>query len=300
MNTKLVKLFITFLLINISFFTIALPKQKTIGEWNNELLIRSERTTDLPNDREDLERTQITLWMELTAPINKNFSFGVSVRGNKSSDDPANNLINLDNSESNTFELDQSFLDWNMSDTGFLRMGKQYLPTKLSTMVWDKDLSVSGGVFSNRWFDDSDNEYDFAFGSGKINHLFNDEVKISFLNFHYTTPIASSFFTVGGSAIKLTETDTLINGEFNLRRTNNDAALLEEFEVAILDLNFTFDLFDQAIEFGIEAGQNFALEENNQMTRVNLIIGDNQIKKGWQMNVHFQDIEQDAVVAAFN
>ena len=121
-----------------SFSLKALPKQETIGEWNNELLLRSERTTGLPGGREDLERTQLTILMELTAPVGDNFSFGVSIRANKSTDDPANNLVNLDNSESNIFELDQSYLDWNFSESGFFRIGKNYLPTNLSTMVWIK------------------------------------------------------------------------------------------------------------------------------------------------------------------
>lgn len=36
-----------------------------------------------------------------------------------------------------------------------------------------------------------------------------------------------------------------------------------------------FDLFNQSISLGFEAGQNIAVDENNQMKRVNLVLGYN-------------------------
>ncbi len=46
------------------------------------MLLVSENTSGLPGGREDLERSRLFLWLELNAPINESFSFGVSVYGN--------------------------------------------------------------------------------------------------------------------------------------------------------------------------------------------------------------------------
>jgi len=108
------------------------------------------------------------------------------------------------------------------------------------------------------------------------------------------------FFTYGGSVVQVTNTETLVEAEFNLRRTNTDEALQTGFEIVLFDLSMSFDLFNQSIRLGFEAGQNMAVDDNNQMKRINFVIGDNQISGGLQFNIHYQDIEQDAAVAAFN
>ena len=300
MKNKLIHvLFFVFLSVS-SLPLDALPKQETIGEWNNELLLRTERTSNLPGGQEDLERTQLTIWMELTAPINDNFSFGFSVKGNKGTDDKEDNLRNLDNSASNDAEVDQFYLDWNLSDESFIRVGKNYSPTHFSTMIWDKDIITRGVSYNNFWITDSESEFDLSLGSSKVEHIFNEETTINFINFHHSFGFDSFFLTYGASAVIFEDTQALIDGEFNLRRTNTDEALREGFEIGIVDVSFNFDLFDQSIKLGFEFGQNFALDDRNQMKRFNFVIGDNQIPGGWQFNLHFQDIDQDAAVAAFN
>ena len=293
---------VLFIALLFGFSVNALPKQETIGEWNNELLLRSERTTGLPGGREDLERTRLTIWMELTAPIDDDFSFGFSIKGNKGTDEADENLRNLDNSESNTLDVDQFYLDWNFSDDSFLRFGKSYMASSFSTMIWDKDIVTRGASYNHHWMigSESESEIDLSFGSSQVEHIFNEETTLNYINLHHTIGFDGLFITYGGSAIQITNTETLIEGEFNLRRTNTNEALRLDFEIILLDLTMNFDIFDQSISLGFEAGQNMAVDDSNQMKRINFVIGNNQIPSSLQFNFHYQDIEQDATVAAFN
>ena len=148
------------------------------GEWFADVLIRREQTTDLPNNREDLERTRLFLWAELDAPINNDFSLGTSIYANYGSDDASENRANLDNSESDTIELDQFFIQWHHTESGSAWIGKHYLPVDLSTMVWDKDIFTVGVSSVNQWTNDSDAEILIAFGAHRVEHIFSDESSI--------------------------------------------------------------------------------------------------------------------------
>lgn len=272
-------------------------EDQTIGELSGEVLLLSEDTSGLPNGREDLTRSRLFLWLELEAPINESFSFGVSVYGNLGTDKEEDNRRNLDNSPSNTTEFDQVYLDWNFSEEGFLRMGKQYIPTRLSSMLWDKDISSVGLSISQGWLDDQENEYQLSAGSYTVEHLFSEETKLSFADFHFTVPVADIFLSSGLTLMHVTDTEFLLQD--NVQRTNTPEALQEGFEIASVDLSLNFSILGQSVTTGVEASKNFAIDEANQAYRVNLIVGDNAVEGGWQFNLHYQDIERDASVAAY-
>lgn len=272
-------------------------EHETIGELEGELLLINENTSGLPGGREDLERTRLFLWMELNAPLSEAFSFGASVYGNIGTDDEQDNRRNLDNSESNTIKFEQFYIDWNFSENGFIRGGKQTIPIKLSTMLWDKDIETLGATLSVDWLGEQNEEYQAAAGAYEIEHIFSEQSKFAFANFHFTVPVGDSFITSGITVMQVTDTGFLIQD--NVRRTNTEAALVEGFDIALLDLSVVFSMFEQPLVIGLEASQNFALNDANQAYRINFILGDNAVEDGWQLNLHYQDIERDAAVAAF-
>lgn len=272
-------------------------EDQTIGEWNGEFLLVNENTSGLPGGREDLERTRLFLWMGLDAPLNDSFSFGGSFYGNVGTDDEEDNRWNLDNSPSNTVEIDQIYLDWNFSENSFLRAGKQYIPVKLSTMVWDKDTTTVGLSLTYNWLDEQDNEYQVGAGGYTVEHLFSEESKLSFVDFHFSVPVGDIFLSSGIMYMQVTDTEFLLAD--NVQRTNTAAALIEGFEIALVDLSVNFSVFEQPVLVGVEASQNFAMDDANQAYRVNFIIGDNAVEGGWQFNLHYQDVERDAAVAAY-
>lgn len=275
----------------------AFPEEDSNGEINTEILLVSENTSGLPNSREDLNRTRLFVWSEINASISEDFSFGVSYYGNLGTDEQQDNRRNLDNSESNTSEIDQYFLDWNFSENGFIRGGKQYIPSKLSTMLWDRNIKTVGVSLKYDWLDEQDNEYRLAAGNYTVEHLFSEESKLAFADFHFSLPVSNILLTAGLTAMQVTDTEFLLQD--NVRRTNTAVALLEGFDIALVDLSMQFSIADQSVSFGIEASQNFALDDANQAYRVNFIVGDNAVENGWQFNLHYQDIERDAAVAAY-
>ncbi len=269
----------------------------TIGELTGEVLLQSENTSGLPGGREDLERTRLFLWLDLEAPINDNFSFGVSFYGNLGTDDEDDNRRNLDNSPSNTSEIDQAYLDWNFSGDGFLRVGRQKIPASLSSMLWDRDISTLGVSLKYDWLSEQDNEYAFTAGNYTVEHLFSEDTKLSFADFHFSIPAGDMFVSSGVTVMQVTDSEFLLQD--NVQRTNNVAALQEGFEIVSADLSLDFSLFDQPLTAGIEASKNLAVDNANQAYRVNLILGDSAIADGWQFNLHYQDVERDASVAAY-
>ncbi len=215
----------------------------TIGELTGEVLLQSENTSGLPGGREDLERTRLFLWLDLEAPINDNFSFGVSFYGNLGTDDEDDNRRNLDNSPSNTSEIDQAYLDWNFSGDGFLRVGRQKIPASLSSMLWDRDISTLGVSLKYDWLSEQDNEYAFTAGNYTVEHLFSEDTKLSFADFHFSIPAGDMFVSSGVTVMQVTDSEFLLQD--NVQRTNNVAALQEGFEIVSADLSLDFSLFDQ-------------------------------------------------------
>ena len=294
---KSIKSIITIIVLCHCSLVFAFFENESIGELEGEVLLLSENTSGLPGGREDLERSRLFLWLDLNAPLNESFSFGVSVYGNVGTDDEEDNRWNLDNSESNTVKFQQFYLDWNFSENGFVRGGKQTIPTKLSSMLWDKDIESIGASLIVDWLDEQDFEYRVAAGAYEVEHIFSEQTKMAFADIHFSMPIGDAFLTTGFTAMQVTDTEFLIQD--NVRRTNTEAALIEGFDIILLDLSMAYSIFDQPLVIGVEGSQNYALDDANQAYRFNIILGDNAVEGGWQFNLHYQDIERDAAVAAF-
>jgi hypothetical protein len=109
----------------------------------------------------------------------------------------------LDNSESNTLDVDQFYLDWNFSDhhssnSSFLRIGKSYMASQLSKMVWDKYIVTRGVSYNNHWMIGTESGFDLSFGSSQVEHIFNQETTLNYINLHHTFGFDSLFLTYGG------------------------------------------------------------------------------------------------------
>ena len=268
------------------------------GEWFADLLVRREQTTDLPNNRADVERTRLYFWAELDAPINDSFSLGASIYANYGSDDSADNRANLDNSETDVFEFDQFFIQWHHSESGSALIGKHYLPVNLSTMIWDKDIFTLGVSSVNQWTNDSDAELLLAFGVHRVDHIFSDQTNMAYAQFQYEQFVGDNLLTSSLSLVAFEDTEFLITD--NVVRTNTALSLQEGFEIALVDISMSFSIGDVGASIGFEAMQNFAVDDDNAGSRLNFILGDSGVENGWQVNLHYQDIERDAAVAAFN
>ncbi|TQV76843.1 hypothetical protein FLL45_02485 [Aliikangiella marina] len=290
--------FLLLLLCSLSLSVIAKEPGPEDGEWFVDLLLRQEQTTDLPNNREDIERTRLFFWADLNAPINSDFSLGASIYGNYGSDDAQDNRTNLDNSETDTVEVDQFFIQWHHSESGSAWIGKHYLPVALSAMVWDKDIFTVGISSVNEWTTESDAEVLIGFGVHRVEHIFSDQTNMAFAQFEYGQFLGDIFFTTSLSLVAFEETEFLVAD--GVVRTNSTEALQEGFELALLNLGIDFAIGDVGASFSIEALNNLAVDDNNTGTRFNLVIGDSSVKNGWQANVHYQDLERDAAIAAFN
>lgn len=291
----------SFLISGFSLFSVSACAQELgpkDGEWFVDLLLRQEQTTDLPNNRDDLERTRLFLWAELGAPINSDFSFGASIYFNYGSDDDSDNRANLDNSESDAAEIDQFFIQWNHSESGSAWIGKHYVPINLSTMVWDKDIFTVGISSINEWTTESDAEVLVGFGVYRVEHIFSEETNMVFAKLQYGQFLGDNLVTSSLFLVVFDETEFLITD--NVARTNTAAALQEGFEIALVSIATDFSIGDIGATLSIEGMQNFAIDDENMGSRINFILGDNGVKNGWQASVHYQDIERDAAVAAFN
>lgn len=294
-NSRAVLLFFSFL--GALPASAEMASQDTVGELSTELLIRHENTSGLPNGRNDLSRTRLFLWTDLEAPINESFSFGLSYRGNVGTDDESDNRRNLDNIPSNTGDWDQYFLDWNYSDDWYVRAGKFRLPVMLSSMLWDSKLAGKGALLKGEWFDDEDNQYLVVAGAIKVDHYLSENTKFSFAKFQFFTSLDSFDISSGLSAYRISETDNLISD--NIVRQNSNAGLQSDFDIVLAEFSVTFGLFDKPFTVGVEAAENSGQDSANRAQRINMIVGDNSVEGGYQFNFHYQDIERNAVVAAF-
>ena len=297
MKLKFITVFSLVLMNGLVLSVVAREPGPEDGEWFTDILLRQEQTTDLPNNREDIERTRLFFWAELDAPINSDFSLGASIYGNYGSDDDEDNRANLDNSETDTVEVDQFFIQWHHSESGSAWIGKHYLPVALSAMVWDKDIFTVGISSVNEWTTESDAEVLIGFGVHRVEHIFSDQTNMAFAQFEYGQYLGDVFLTSSLSLVAFEDTEFLVAD--GVVRTNTTTALQEGFELALVNLAIDFAIGDIGAFLSIEALNNFA-DDNNTGARYNLVIGDSSVKNGWQTSFHYQDLERDAAIAAFN
>lgn len=262
-----------------------------------DLLLRADRVSGLPNNREDLERAKGRLRLG-TIWQGDSVSFGLAGEAGQGSDDNADNLINNDVEASDAAGLDQLWLRWQANEHASVQAGKAPITLDLTPLLWDDDLrpvGVSarlGTVLGDtlRWqldlggFEpDPLNERSATLGAVQ-------------LGWHWREGAPFAFGALLGY-LEWSDLDGYARA--GLGRGNSLAGGRYVNDYRLLDAQFYLRsrVFDLPLEARIDRVHNLDAAANDDGTRASLVLGD-RFQGGWEFGWAWQRIQRDAVLAA--
>lgn len=268
--------------------------------FGGDLWLGQDHVSDLPNGRDDLNRTRGRLRFGATWMFAPSWEFVGSARIAQGSDHNDDNRRNNDNERSDSFGVDQVLLRWRASENASLQFGKAPLPLDLSAMLWDPDLRPAGVAFERSVALGEFDRLHMVAGFFAGDHLYGDDSRIGAAqigwNWREGAPLRGSaqlawldFSSIDELARQgLGRTNALVGGNYR-----NDYRLLD------LQLGGHMEAGNWPIDLSIDLVRNFGADVERDGGRVSLSVGDHRQPGGLQFGLALHRIQRDAVLAAF-
>jgi hypothetical protein len=265
-----------------------------------DFVLRGDRVTGLPNNRDDLERARARLRLGALWQGDGALSFGVAGEAGIGTDDNRDNLINNDVEKSDAVGLDQAWLRWRWSPHVGAQLGKAPLPLELSPLLWDNDLRPLGASLR---FGGPSGEFDrwqLDFGAFEPDPLNERSAKLAAvqLGWHWREGAPVSF---GGLLGYLDYSDLDDYARAGLGRGNSVVAgrYVNDYQLLDLQLYLRMRVGDRPLEARLDRVNNIDADDADDGTRASLVLGD-RFAGGWEFGWAWQRIQRNAVLAAVN
>ncbi len=277
------------------------PEEDSVSslDWYGDLRLRQERTQDIPNRADALERTRAAVRTGLRFINDGGWEFAAAVKLAAGTDENDDNQANLDNEKSNGAGLDEAYAAYAFSDSGAIRVGKSSMPLVLSPLLWDRDLRPVGASLDYsrevRGFD----ALHLTAGYFAGDHLYGDDSRIGAVQIGYGwMEGAESGFSTFLSYLDFSDLDVI---ERELARTNRRVAGAFVSDYELLDLQFIGRVaaFDKPLVARLDLVRNLGAKDLRDGARFSLVWGDAQDLGGWELGYAYQRAQRDAVLAAF-
>ncbi|RYD16674.1 MAG: hypothetical protein EOP90_01490 [Lysobacteraceae bacterium] len=269
--------------------------------WFGEAWVGYDHVEGLPGGRADFDRWRSRLriggsWMPAPA-----WEVTGSLRLALGSDHNRDNRRNNDNERSDGIGLDRLFVRWHAGEATSVLFGKAPLAFELSPMVWDPDLRPAGATIEHSI---ALGDYDrLQLGAGWLagQALYGDESRIAAAQlawrWHEGAPTSAAILV---SYLGFSQLDELARQ--GLARTNTIVAgrLAEDYRLLDLQLVGRNGTAEWPIEARLDVVHNLGADERRRGVRGSIVAGDAMRARAWEFGYAYQDIERDAVMAAFN
>lgn len=270
-------------------------------DWYGDLRLRAERTVDIPNRSDDIERLRSALRAGGRYTTASGWEFAAAVKLAVGSDDNDDNRRNNDNEESDGAGFDEWYAAYAPGDGNSLfRVGKARMPLVLSPLTWDRDLRPVGASFEySRGVRDFDALH-FTAGYFAGDHLYGDESRIGALQIGYGwMEGAETGFSSFLGYLDFSELDVLARE--GLGRTNRRFAGQYVSDYRLLDLQFIgrTQLFEAPLVARLDLVRNLGADDLRDGARFSLIWGSADELGGLELGYSIQRAQRDAVLAAF-
>jgi hypothetical protein len=229
------------------------------------------------------------------------FEWALAVAGNQGDDSNRDNPRNNDNSASDSFDLDQAFLRWQVSPELAVTLGKTALPLTLTPAVWDADLRPVGVALA---YSHGLSDFDRLSAVGGYfagDHLYGDDTRIAAaqVGWHHNEGSPSALELLLGW-IDYSRTDGL--AAEGLARTNRRVGPRLVSDYRLLDAQFAWRSFDPRwpIDARLDLVHNLGADDQRNGARVSLVVGNRRQAHGMEFGLSAQRLQRDAVLAAFN
>ncbi len=272
-------------------------------EFFGDLQLRGDSVRDLPRAVEkDFDRVTARTRVGVMWMPTDSIEVGLTGKINISSQSNSKTRFNLDNEQADDVTLDELFLNYHLNDQTRLQVGQTHFPLRLSPMVWDQDLRPQGISIKHRKELSEFNSLDITGGVFLGNHLFGDDSNIKAIQAALNINEGqNTSYNIILSYLNFNNLDDLAaNG---LRRTNIAAAngnFSHDFDNIDMQINLGFNQHSFPIRAKLDLINNLAVGKDDFGARGDLILGDSIGRKGVELGVATQRIQQEALVAAFN
>lgn len=280
------------------------------SEWYADLRLRSDHVRDLPSGLEvDRQRLRFLLGKRW---FNDRWELGLAAKLSVGTDDNADNILFLDNEESNELELGDFYVRYAVNQTGIVEAGRTLLPLDLSPMVWDHDLRPTGISYRQ---DFDVRGYDrISLLAGSFHGLHYDENQTELNALQLVWLIREGAPSGGSVTLSYLNFDDLdILAEDRKQRTNlvffdPDAVknhlstgnrFVHDYELVDLQAEAHWPTAWGELRAHLNFVQNLEVDEQDSGSRLTLTLGDAR-QVGWEFGYAIQRIQREAVVAALN
>jgi hypothetical protein len=262
---------------------------------------RYDHVEGLPGGRDDLDRLRTRLRVGIRWTPSPGWELVGSARFALGSDANRDNRRNNDNERSDGIGLDRLFVRWHAGESTTVLLGKAPIEIELTPMVWDEDLRPAGFMFDHSL---AVGEYDrLQFSAGWLagQALYGDESRIAVAQAAWRwregapTNAAILLGYLGFSDLDeltlqgLARTNTIVGGR-----------LPEEYRLLDLQLVGRTGTPRWPVEARVDLVHNLGADEEQDGVRASLRVGDSLSPRAWEFGYAYQDIQRDAVMAAFN
>lgn len=280
---------------------IAMDTAEETPGWSfyGDVLIRAERTVDIPGRVDDLERARSRVRAGLRRQFDA-FEFGVALEGTLGSDGNQDNRANNDNERSDSANVDELFLRWNAGESTSVLLGKTAFPITTTPLTWDDDMRPLGVSVSHNIAVGELSRLSLTGGYFAGDHLYDDDSRIAAAQLGWFWNEGSDFSgDVQLAWLDFSELQTLVDR--GLGRTNRRVAgvLVSDYELLDLQFGLRANVGDSLWRARVDVVRNMGADEDSDGGRLSVIYGDSRVAGGLELGYAMQRFQRDAVVAAF-
>jgi hypothetical protein len=280
---------------------IAFDDPEASPGWNfyGDVLLRAERTVDIPGRVDDLERGGLRLRAGVRRDFDS-FEFGAALEGTLGSDRNQDNRANNDNERSDSVNIDELFLRWRAGESTSVLLGKTAFPIQTTPLTWDDDMRPLGISVSHSIAVGEFSRLSLVGGYFAGDHLYDDDSRIAAaqIGWHWNEG-ADVSGDVQLAWLDFSDLQTLVDR--GLGRTNRRVAgvLVNDYQLLDLQMGLRATFGDALWRTRVDVVRNMDADADSDGGRLSVIYGDSRVAGGLEVGYAIQRFQREAVVAAF-
>lgn len=270
-----------------------------------EALLRGDRVTGLPGNREDLERVRARIragavWMPDPA---RGWSFGIAAEAALGTGANKDSLANNDIEDVDGIGLDQAWVRWRAGgDTpGQVLLGKAPLPLALTPLLWDDDLRPTGASLRFGGAIGTYDRWQLDLGGFAPDPLDQRGARLAAAQFgwhwHEGAPTGAGLLL---GYLDFSRVERLARAGLGRGNTLVAGRYRDGFRVLDLQVYLRRRLGEKWLEARLDRAHNLGADDARDATRATLVYGDrfDPQQRGWEFGWAWQRQQRNAVLAA--
>lgn len=265
-------------------------------EYNLDIAALYDRVENLPSGRQLLEGGSVWAnygidWQPDTETI---MQFSVAGRSAASTDNRKNEFTFLENEKAEGDRLTRLSWDLALTNQQSLSFGRKPLSVELSPLIWDKDLSVDGGHYT--YIKNSDfMQFKAQLSGFKTDDIYDVNASSQVFDLQWTFFGDDSNSRIGLWWVSFSD---LENAKVVKRQNDSEPLLNDDFTILGGNVGYSHRVGSFQLNWDVTVLENMSLENEHRAHRIDFSAVPDW--SSYSINYAFQEVDKNAVVAAFN